>query len=298
MNKSLLTLACCILLIVVADAQTRKQRYDSLLVGDRITPAVSSVMMPRSFTEVILSNTLLSSNQYFDIERKGRDFLNRTSYLFSTLQITRGISRTGRVNVGVDVNYRLGRADFDRTSSPLDVFSSSGDGLIQYERAFTSIGVRVRYVPVSKHRNFVVQNTFTIPLSTSSDANVFLGDSRYKLNTQFLYNYLIGRKVFLFGQVDALVLFKNSEAKTSYAMPVNLYVSYILNKNIIPFALLGTTNVWNDNIEQQSQSFSYGLGLQYQFTSMFTANFFYSDTFAGKNASQWQAFNLGVRGVF
>jgi outer membrane autotransporter protein len=71
-----------------------------------------------------------------------------------------------------------------------------------------------------------------------------------------------------------------------------------LNKNIIPFALLGTTNVWNDNIEQQSQSFSYGLGLQYQFTSMFTANFFYSDTFAGKNASQWQAFNLGVRGVF
>lgn len=296
--KRLLLLTCCTFLISVADAQTRKEKYDSLLTGDRITPAVSSVMMPKGFTEILFSNTLLSSNKYFDIERRGRDFLNRTSYLFSTLQITRGISHNARINVGLDLNYRLGRADFDRNSSPLNVFSSSGDGLVQYERAFTSVGFRARYVPVAKHRNFVIQNTFTIPLRKLSHASAFLGDNRYKLNTQFLFNHLIGRKMFLFGQADALVLFSNGDSNTDYALPLNVYASYLLTRSIIPFALIGTSNIWNESFEQQSQAFSYGLGVQFQFTTMLSANLFYNDTFAGKNVSQWQAFNVGVRGVF
>jgi hypothetical protein len=255
-------------------------------------------MMPPTYTEVILSSTLLTTNQYFDSDRKAGDSDRRVSYLFSTLQITHGISSSGRVNVGIDMNYRVGRSDIDRNSSPLDVLSSSGEGMIDYERAFTSIGIRARYVPLADHPNFVIQNTFTIPVSTSSYGSLFLGDNRSKLNTQLLYNHLVGRKMFIFGQADVLVLFKTSHYNAHYAVPLNIYASYLATRNIIPFALIGTSNSWDDSFSQQAQAFTYGLGLQIQFTTMFTANLFYNDTFAGKNVSQWQAFNVGVRGVF
>src|SRR5689334_13335706 len=128
-------------------AQSRRSRYDSLLVGDRITPAVSSVMMPKSYTEVILYNSLLTANKFFSSNGDLFSFPGsgrRDSYFFNTLQITHGISSSGRFNIGIDLSYRTGRRDADPNSSPAKVFGNSIDGLINYERAFTSVGLRAR----------------------------------------------------------------------------------------------------------------------------------------------------------
>jgi opacity protein-like surface antigen len=280
-----------------AQMRSRREVYDSLLVGDRITPAVSSVMMPKSYTEVILSNTLLTTNSYFTVDRVLLDINQRYSYLFNTLQVTHGISSSGRFNVGMDLSYRTGRQDIDPESSPLKVIGNSGEGLVQYERALTSIGIRARYIPFGGNANFVIQNTFTIPFSTSSADNIFLGDNRYAFNTQLLYNHLLGRKVFLFGQLDVLVRFKNDYANTDITSPINVYASYLLNKHLFPFALIGMSNNWSRDFDHMSQSFTYGVGLQYQFTSMLTINAFYNDIFAGENSNRWKGFNLGIRAV-
>lgn len=205
-----------LLLTDTAFAQSiRKQRYDSLLVGDRITPAVSSIMMPRGYTEVILSNSLLSTNRLFKDDRSSLDLDQRYTYFFNTLLVTYGVSSSGRFNVGMDVSYRTGRSDADRNSSPLAVFGNSSDGLIRYERGFTSIGLRAKYVP-TRNRNFVIQHSFVIPFSTSSVESAFLGDNRYAFNTQFLYTQFLGSKVFLFGQTDFLVRFKNNLENTDF----------------------------------------------------------------------------------
>lgn len=281
----------------VGAQSVRKQKYDSLLVGDLITPAVSSVMMPKGYTEILLNNSLLTSNSQFNNDRNLTDINQRYTYLINTLQVTHGIAASVRFNVGLDLSYRTGRADADPESSPLKIFGNDSEGLIQYERAFTSVGLRARYVP-TKNRNFVIQHVFYIPISSSSSESAFLGDNRYALNTQLLYTQLLGKKIFLFGQADILVRFKDDQQDVDYTNPLNLFVTYLLNRHIFPFAQLGMANTWNKDFELSRQSFSYGIGLQYQFTTMFNINAFYNDTFAGKNANQWNAYNLGVRAVF
>jgi len=280
---------------VVAQS-TRRQVYDSMLVGDRITPAVSSVMMPKTYTEVIVNSSMVSTNSYFDTNRDklGMDFRSTTS--ITTLQVTHGVSSSARFNVGLDLSYRIRRIDGDPESSPFKVFTSESDGLIDYERAFTSVGIRARYVP-TRNRNFVIQQAFVVPVASSAEG-AFLGDNRYALNNQFLYTQLLGRKFFLFGQLDVLIRFKQDENNSDVTVPLNIFASYLLNNHIFPFVQLGMVNIWGEDLIDPGQSFSYGFGLQYQFNTMFNINAFYSDAFSGKNIYQFRTLNLGVRIVF
>lgn len=277
-------------------AQKRRETYESSLVGDRITPAVSSVMMPKTFTEVLLVSSLLTTNGLYSTSRNLLPLAGRYSYSLNTLMITHGISASNRFNIGVDLNYRIGRQDSDRDSSPLKVYGNSGDGLLQYARALTSVGFRMRYVPFNNNQNFVVQHTYYVPVSTSPEVS-FLGDNRHAFNTQLLYNHLIGSKLFLFGQADIFVRFADDPAGPQIINPLNVFLSYLATKHFFPFVQLGMMNQWTDKFDHLSQSFSYGIGIQYQFTTMFTINAFYNDTFAGKNSSDFQSFNAGIRVV-
>lgn len=285
-----------LIFLVVSYSQAQSKRrnlYDSLLVGDRITPAVSSVMMPKTYTEIILANSLLSTNTIYNSSGDAMNLNSRFTYLINTLQVTHGLTSSGRLNVGLDLSYRTGRADADPDSSPMKVFGNSSEGLVEYERSFTSIGFRARYVP-TRNRNFVIQNTFYVPISTSGGDAGFLGDNRYAFNTQFLYTQLLGRKIFIFGQADFLIRFKDDQNDTDYTMPINAYCTYLVNRHFFPFIQLGMVNSWGD---VSRQSFSVGGGLQYQFNTMFNINAFYSDAFAGKNSNHWNTYNLGIRVV-
>ena len=288
---SLLAMECS----VVAQSK-RREVYDSTLVGDRITPAVSSVMMPKTYTEVIVNSSMVSTNSYFDANRDKLGANFRSTSSITTLQMTHGISSSGRFNVGLDLSYRIRRMDGDPGSSPFKVFSTDNDNLIDYERAFTSVGIRARYVP-TRNRNFVIQQAFVVPIASSAEGQ-FLGDNRYALNNQFLYTQLLGRKFFLFGQLDVLIRFKQDENNSDYTVPLNILASYLLNNHIFPFVQLGMINVWGEDLIDPGQSFSYGFGLQYQFNTMFNINAFYSDAFSGKNIYQFSTLNLGVRVVF
>ena len=279
---------------VVAQSK-RRQVYDSTLVGDRITPAVSSVMMPKTYTEVILNSSMVSTNTYFDADRNKLDMTFRSTTSITTLQMTHGMSSSGRLNLGLDLSYRVRRMDGDPESSPFKVFSNESDGLIEYQRAFTSVGLRARYVP-TRNRNFVIQQVFTIPISSGSEKGSFLGDNRYALNNQFLYTMLLGRKFFLFGQLDMLIRFEDDQNSADFTLPLNVFATYLLNNHLFPFVQIGMVNLWGDDYEP-AQSFSYGFGLQYQFSTMFNINAFYSDAFNGKNIYKFSSLNLGVRVV-
>jgi len=275
----------------------RRLDYDSLLVGDLITPAVSSVMMPKTYTEIILNSSLVTTHTLFTEDRDKLDMDWRSTTSINTLQVTHGISSSGRFNVGLDLSYRMRRMDGDPESSAFDVFSDKSDGLIEYQRSFTSVGIRARYVP-TRNRNFVIQNIFSIPISSASaDESAFLGDNRYALNTQFLYTQLLGRKVFLFGQFDVLVRFEDDQNTMDFTNPINIFGTYLLNDHIFPFVQLGMMNMWDEDFEHLGQSFTYGVGLQYQFSTMFNINAFYNEVFAGKSIYQFKGLNLGIRVV-
>jgi hypothetical protein len=141
-----------------------------------------------------------------------------------------------------------------------------------------------------------VQHTFYIPVSAGSQESTFLGDSRYALNSQLLYNKFLGRKTFIFGQLDLFVRLKQGLQETDYTVPINIFAGYLVSKHVLPFVQLGTSRSWLPGFT--ASSYTYGAGLQYQFTTMFNINLFYNNVFAGKNYSDWNNFNLGVRGVF
>ncbi|MEP6736642.1 MAG: hypothetical protein ABJA70_14050 [Chryseolinea sp.] len=292
-----LVFLCLSLFTDHAFAQSRRRMvYDSSIVGDRITPSVSSVMMPKTYSEVLLSNTLSTANTYFKSDRSKINLTERDTYLINTLQVTHGISASGRLNVGLDISYRMARSDANRTSSPTKVFGNDGTGLRNYARGFTSLGVRARYALTEK-RNFVIQHTFYLPFQKATNDTQFLGDVRYALNTQFLYNQLIGRKVFLFAQGDIFIQFKTDHTPSYYNAPLNVYGTYLLTRNFFPFVQIGMSNTFNKDVKLSGQSYTYGVGLQYQFTTMFTINAFYNDVFAGKTYSDWRNFSFGVRAV-
>ena len=296
MLKRIFLLLVVTIFFVAGTSQAQSRRkilYDSLLVGDRITPAVSSVMMPKGYTEIILSNSLLTTNSEFNSNGESLSINSRYTYFINTLQVTRGVTSSGRLNIGLDLSYRTARADADPESSAMKVFGNSSEGLIEYGRGLTSIGFRTRYVP-TRNRNFVIQNTFRVPINPSSTENNFLGDNRYAFNTQLLYTQLLGRKVFLFGQTDFLFRFKNNQNKGDFTMPVNVYCTYLISRHLFPFIQLGMVNSWGN---VTSQSFAYGAGVQYQFNTMFNINFLYSDVFAGVNSNGWNIYNLSIRVV-
>ena len=253
-------------------------------------------MMPKSYTEVILNTSMVTTNSMFDTDRNKFDYNFRSTTSITTLQMTHGISSSGRFNLGLDVSYRIRRVDGDPESSPFKVFSSDGDGLQRYERAFTSIGIRARYVP-TRNRNFVIQQILSVPVSSGSDDGAFLGDNRYLLRNQFLYTMLLGRKFFLFGQLDAIIQFENDQAATDFTVPLNVFATYLLSNHLFPFVQLGMTNVWGEDYDPGPQAFNYGVGLQYQFSTMFNINAFYSDSFGGRNIPKFSTLNLGVRVV-
>ena len=58
-------------------------------------------MMPQTYTEVLLSNALSTANTYFKSDRSKINLTERDTYLINTLQITHGVSSSGRFNVEI-----------------------------------------------------------------------------------------------------------------------------------------------------------------------------------------------------
>jgi len=299
---TLLFICILILQLNVVNAQSRYKKYDSIFYERIFSPTFSTMMMPKGYVEVILNNSLLSTNQYWSDDSKLTNYNSRYTYNYSLLQTNIGVSSSSRISVGVDFYYTMGRNDAERTSSPFHVFNSNTPGNIQSASALSAIAPRIKVVPFKRYKNLIFQTALYLPVISNNSVKTFLGASEASWRNQFLYSVKISRKFMSFAQVDIDVYFKKSTSESNrYAVPVNFYLYWIATNHIFPYASIGYGTQFqklNDKFQSNYNYVPVTLGVQYQFSLRFNVNVNYSQYLVARNSGDWKSFNIGLRGVF
>ena len=278
--------------------ESRYQKLkDSLSLSYLFTPAVSSVMVNNKQFEINLFNSLLSANKYRDENGNLYHSFSRNTYLFTGLQLTYGISKKARWNIGLDINSIAGRIDNDRNSSILKVFNSRVDGNSHYAKAITSIGPRIRWKPFRRNYHFTLQSSVIFSIYQSAEKEAVLGQNQTYVLTQFLYNQPLSKRLFLFPQIGLQYGFKNDNASSIFYSPATCYLGYLIPQKIILFSLINYIPIFrkDESWTYNAYTFQIGTGLQYYISKNILMNAYYAKDIKGKNYQDFNSYNIGLR---
>jgi hypothetical protein len=285
--------------------QSRTEKLKDIQYGNLFTPGVSGFMLPKGFAEVNYVNTLLTARNRFDNEgffepiRQGINRFRQTAH-YSQIFAYYGISRSGKFNIGADATYTQFRTDIEPNSSPLKIFGNNTTNASSNQRAFTNLGVRIRYAPLYKSTKLICQSNISFPVASEVNQNA-TGQNRISWGNQALYLIDITKKWFAFGQIDLIYRIRKDQFNTGQVqVPVTAYTAYQFSK-FLPFALISHGRFYGkDGTGKFSGLFhasQWGLGLQFQPSLRFSMNTFYSQTFNGKSTNAWDTINLSIRCV-
>ena len=269
---------------------------DSVASLHPLIPAVSSVIIRYHQLEINFFNSLITTNRFRDNNGDLKSLNARETYFYNTLQLTYGISKKDNFNIGIDLNSAMGRIDQDINSSVFKVFNSTVQGNSKYARAVTSISTRVRWRPFKKIYNFTVQASANFPTNLSPSRQIVLGPNRIYLITQLLYNQPLSKRLFLFSQLSFQYGFSNKDVQPISYLPVSTYLSYLLPKKTILFALANYVPIFSkQNSRNYIYTFQLGGGFQYQISQKVLINLYYSNDISGKNYGDFNSYNLSLR---
>ncbi len=260
--------------------------------------------MPKGYVEVLLSNSLLTSNTGWSNTNSSKFDLNaRYTYDFVTAIANLGVSKSNQFNAGIEIHYAIGYHDSDSKSSPMAIFQSSPPGIVQRSSALTSIGPRIKWRPFKHNFHFVYISTLQLPVLSNSYAESLLGQSRVQWGNQFLYSFSAGKRIIFFAQDDLYVYFKQGiDSHNQYYEGLTLYSYFLITKHLFPFVSTGYAGSFGTDVSSNFRNLYHalpaGAGLQYQFSLRFTFNVYYNQYVWAKNYNDWKTFNLGLRAVF
>ena len=278
-------------------ADELKHIRDSLALVSPLVPAVSSIILHKDQVEIILFNSLLTANQYFDDHGNRNNGAQRASYFYSTVQAMYGVSKTDRFNVGLDLNTSFGRIDQNRNSSPFAVFGHKTTGNNYEAKAVTSFGPRFRWRPFKKTYRFTVQGGVDFPTGISTSSEGVLGLNRIYANAQLLYNQPISKRLFFFSQLTVEYGFKREYYPPVAYTPVSGFLSYYIPEKIILFALINYEPVFTkgESWSKTASTAQLGAGLQYQVSHRVLVNGYYAKNAFGTNYQFFSNYNIGMR---
>lgn len=270
---------------------------DSSSALQPLMPAVSAIALRHDQIEVNLFTSLISANRYRNDKGSLVGLGMRQSYFYSTVQLTYGLSKSGRFNAGIDLNSIIGRLDQDKNSSVLKVFNSHVEGNSRYATAITSFSPRIRWRPLKHNYNFTIQNSLVIPVPVNAQQKIVFGKGQYYFTTQLLYNQPLAKQLFLFSQIGLNYGIKNGNTPATFYSPVAIYFSYLIPRRIIVFTLCNYLPVFSNQNGQYDyrSTFQAGGGIQYQLSKMLTLNGYYANDIAGKNYSDFNTYSISFR---
>ena len=242
-------------------------------------------------------NSLISANRYRVENGDLYDLDTRNTYFYNTLQLTYGLSGNSRFNAGFDINTIMGRIDEDRGSSLFKVFGSQGGGGSRYAKAITSIAPRIRFRPFKRNYRFTIQSSILFPTGISNEKESILGKNQIFFLSQFLYNWPLNQRLFLFSQLSIEYGFERTDAPPLFISPLSIYLSYLIPKKTILFILTNYVPVFTkaDSWKYNQYTFQVGGGVQYQFSKRILINAYYTNDIAGKTYYDFAGYNLSAR---
>jgi len=241
----------------------------------------------------------------------------RTTFATSLIQVTYGVSKNARLNVGVDISLRgSGSSTSSNASQVGRAFGFQNNDSTRYGIAY--IAPRVKVSPFKGIKDFSIQSTIIIPFAKnaegfsnpdgSGNGNLFwLEWNRYTWWTQFFYTYDFGKDKFqLFAEVDLLFRFAKFKTQSSMVdVPISAFLSWFPHKKVTLYVMTQFVPrfVYNDGSPENidwvvgatyTQS---GGGVKYQVSPRLTLELLYTNFWQAVNNGQGSTFNLGLRYV-
>lgn len=231
----------------------------------------------------------------------------RETFVTHLAQVTYGISKNKRINIGLDINFRSSGRSTDSTFAgiaPAFSYENGPDSRV----GITAIGARVRLQPFKAVSDFSIQSTLQLPTiehpEGSSDPQLYWADwDRITWWNQFFYTKSFG-DFQLFTEIDLLFRFKKYDTQIGMLdIPMSVFFSYFPTNKITLYAMSQhvprlTNNINPDVATDWVIPMNYtasGLGAKYQISRGLNVELLYSNFWRGQNSGLGSTFNIGIK---
>lgn len=270
-------------------------------------------LLPKGNFDLTLFNTLYTERQK---NWQGQSFSNyRSTFVNHLFQITYGITKSKRINLGVDLNFgSSGEARFTddfKTISRAFAYKNNDSSRV----GLTMAGLRVKIQPFSGITNFTLQSTLSVP--TIKNAEGFFDNDNPSNNrfwatwdritwwNQFFFDRTFG-KFQLFTEVDFLFRFKKYDNQIGMLdLPLNVFFSYFPTSRLTLYGMTQHVARFTNNINGHDEivtdwviPMNYtasGIGLKYQLLYNLNLEVLYTNFWRGKNTGLGNTFNIGLK---
>ena len=226
---------------------------------------------------------------------------NRETFNTHLFQITYGVSKNKRINIGLDVNFKSSGKSVDSTFRGISsafTYKNTDSSRV----GITSIGLRLKAQPFKKISGLTLQTTLLPPTikNAEGNSNLYWADwERLTWWNQFFYSKTFN-KFQLFAEMDLLFrlkIYKNQS--NSLDVPLSIFFSYfptpkttfyIMSQHVPRFVKPSPT----DWLIPSNYSAS-GLGFKYQINRGLNIELLYTNFWRGKNNGLGNTFNLGIK---
>jgi hypothetical protein len=287
-----------------------------------ITPVTSGTTNLQQFTagsllgkgkaDITLFNTMYTENH--QVWKGDRISGYRSTFMTHLLQVTYGITKNKRINVGLDVSFRSSGRSTDSTISgvaPAFSYKNSPNSRV----GVTSIGARIKVQPFKNVADFSIQSTFSIPtiknpeglyVGNDDPQNLFWADwDRNTWWNQIFYTKTYG-DFQIFAEMDFLFRFRRNEAQIGMLdLPASIFVSYFPTKRITLYAMTQHVHRFTNDIDPDNPivtdwviPMNYtasGVGFKYQVLPNLNLEFLYTNFWRGRNSGLGNTFNFGIK---
>ncbi len=299
----------------IADTATTEEVWDDIITVQNDIPNLQTFtagsLLGRGKFDFTLFNTLYTetSNNWL-----GETFTGyRATFVTHLAQITYGITKSKRINVGLDLNFTSsGRSSFTDFSEVSRAFNYQNNDSTRV--GLSSVGLRLKIQPFANVGNFSIQSTLSLPTIKHPEGfndpeglnNLYWSTwDRVTWWNQFFLDKTFG-KFQLFTEFDLLFRFKRFDSQIGMLdLPASVFFSYFPTSKITVYGMTQHVARFTNNINPQDPivtdwviPMNYtasGVGVKYQILSNLNVEVLYTNFWRGKNSGLGETFNIGIK---
>mgnify|MGYP002401583487 CR=1 FL=1 len=248
---------------------------------------LSPLLVPSEGLEMLWFNALSTQkNEQLPEVEPGE--ISRSTTLQHILQLTYGVSESGRFNLGLDLHYLHFRLDADPDNSPLKVLKSTASDTVVTDpdnedilaisfHTLSRVGLRFRWVPSPYLPELTLQGGVLFPASFQAPSTKRVLDlARTELWVQGNFYHTLGEGLYGFANAGAAIKLPDELQRQTTLTPL---ASLIVAKEIpgdllIVFAQTAFNARFNDQYKAGLLNTGYqwlaGVGAQLQFSDHFS----------------------------
>ena len=272
----------------------------------------SGSLLGKGSIDFTLFNTIYTENKNNWIGQNYSGY--RSTFVTHLFQFTYGLTKSQRINIGVDLHLKNSGNSVDSSFSGLrTAFNYSNTDSTRF--GLTSIGVRLKFQPFKGANNFTIQTSLSAPTIPNPEG-IYISENNSKnrywadwdritwLNQFFLVKDW--SKIQLFTEIDMIFRFKKYKSQIGMVdFPMNIFLSYFPNSKFTIYLMSQHVPRFTNNINSQDPivtdwviPMNYtasGIGFKYNITKAINLELLYTNFWRGKNTGLGSTYNFGIK---